>query len=335
MNIVLEMKFGSHLYGTNTPESDLDMKAIYLPEARDIILGRYNKTANKQRPKKHGERNTKEDIDVEIVSIDRFLELLTDGQTMALDMLFATEDMFTGNSTLYGRHLFNVIKMNRHELINRNVNAFIGYARQQAAKYGIKGSRMEAVKRTMEVLEGLPPGGRLYEHADYLYGLASQSQELISLEKEPLIEIVEIPGPKGSKAMPHIHVAGRKMPFHSTVRQAMEVYGKILGNYGARAHKAHLAGGADFKALSHAVRVNAEGVELLKTGKITFPRPERELLLQIKTCQLPMEQVSEIIEKGLVDLVEAQAVSTLRDAPNQQWADDFIETVYREIIVNS
>lgn len=38
MNKILEMKFGSHLYGTNTPNSDLDYKAIYLPTAREIIL---------------------------------------------------------------------------------------------------------------------------------------------------------------------------------------------------------------------------------------------------------------------------------------------------------
>lgn len=334
MNKIIEMKFGSHLYGTNTPESDLDFKAIYLPESRDIIMGSYKETLVTSRNKAHGERNTKEDTDIEVVSLDRFLALLCDGQTMALDMLFVTPNMIT-HQTEMGEYLFNHIKMNRLELVNRNVNAFIGYARQQAAKYGIKGSRMEAVKRLMSVLEGLPPSGRLYEHTEYLYGLVDESQELISLEKEPLIEIIDIPGPHGSKAMPHIHVAGRKMPFHCTVRQAMEVYGKILGNYGARAHKAHLAGGADFKALSHAVRVNAEGIELLQTGQITFPRPERELLLKIKTCQLPMEEVSEIIEKGLVDLIGAQETSTLRDEPNTQFAKDLVHDTYRQIILNS
>ena len=38
LNIVVKMKFGSHLYGTSTPLSDTDYKAVYIPEARDIIL---------------------------------------------------------------------------------------------------------------------------------------------------------------------------------------------------------------------------------------------------------------------------------------------------------
>jgi predicted nucleotidyltransferase len=328
MNKILEMKFGSHLYGTNTKDSDLDMKAIYLPESRDIILGSYKKTIVTSRPKAHGERNTKDDIDVEVLSLDRFLELLCDGQTMALDMLFATEDMFSSETTDLGRHLFQCIKANRLELINRNVNAFIGYARQQAAKYGIKGSRMEAIKQTVAMLQSLPSWDRLSAHADKL-------QLLVNLEKTPLVEIIDIPGPKGAAAMPHLHVAGRKVPFHATVKMALSVYEPILANYGARAHKAHLAGGADYKALSHAVRVNAEGIELLTTGNITFPRPERDLLLKIKTCQMPMDQVSEIIEHGLVDLVAAQEKSTLRDAPNREWAQDFVHDVYREIIQNS
>lgn len=335
MNKILEMKFGSHLYGTNTESSDLDMKAIYLPEPRDIILCSYKKTIVTSRPKAHGERNTKDDVDVEVLSLDRYLELLCDGQTMALDMLFATEDMFSSNTTDLGRKIFEHIRANRFELINKNVNAFIGYARQQAAKYGIKGSRMEAIKQTVDMLQSMPPWDRLSDHVGELNLLVVRNRELVNLEKTPLVEIVEIPGPKGSAPMPHLHVAGRKIPFHATVKMALSVYEPILANYGARAHKAHLAGGADYKALSHAVRVNAEGIELLTTGTITFPRPERELLLKIKTCQLPMEQVSEIIEHGLVDLVAAQEKSTLREAPNREWAQNFIHDTYREIILKS
>jgi predicted nucleotidyltransferase len=336
MNKILEMKFGSHLYGTNTENSDLDMKAIYLPEPREIILGSYKETIVTSRPKAHGERNTKDDIDVEVLSLDRYLELLCDGQTMALDMLFATEDMFTENTTELGRYLFNHIKMNRLELINRNVNAFIGYARQQAAKYGIKGSRMEAVKQTVELLNSIPDWDRLSKHESKIYDLVERNKELVNLEKTPLVEIVKIDGPTpNSEQMPHLHVAGRKMPFNATAKMARQVYQKILDNYGARAHKAHLAGGADYKALSHAVRVNAEGIELLQTGTITFPRPERELLLKIKTVQMPMEQVSEIIENGLADLILAQESSTLRDQPNREWAQDFVHDTYREIILNS
>lgn len=59
MNKILEMKFGSHLYGTNTENSDMDFKGIYLPTAREIVLGTYKKTICSSRPKGLCERNTK------------------------------------------------------------------------------------------------------------------------------------------------------------------------------------------------------------------------------------------------------------------------------------
>ena len=38
---LVRMQFGSHVYGTNTPASDLDFKAVHLPPARDILLPRF------------------------------------------------------------------------------------------------------------------------------------------------------------------------------------------------------------------------------------------------------------------------------------------------------
>jgi hypothetical protein len=329
MNKIMEMRFGSHLYGTNTENSDLDMKAIYIPSAREIILGNYKKTITVTRNKKEGERNTKDDIDVEMFSLDRYLELLMEGQTVALDITFGVgvDDI---ESDL-GSEIFITIIQNLDKLLTRNVNAFVGYARQQAAKYGIKGSRMDALKSVMEMLELFYYQDKLIDHKVELEALVERSSELISLEKTPLIEIVDIKGPNGS-VEPHLHVCGRKIPFHAKVQFAKQVFGKILEGYGSRARKANLDGGIDWKALSHAVRVNNEALELLNTGKITFPRPEAQLLLDIKLGKIEYEKVAEMIEQGLADLTEAHKTSKLRDEPDKEWAKDFLYSVYLEEI---
>lgn len=332
MNKVLELKFGSHLYGTNTPNSDLDYKGIYLPTGREIVLGTYKETIQKQRPKAECERNNKDDIDTEFFSLDRYLGLLMEGQTVALDLLFAPPELYTKATTYTGMEIINTIRENKDKLLTRNVNAFVGYARQQAAKYGIKGSRMDALKRVMEFLEPLPIYDKLLVHSVGIAALVNATAELISLEKLPLIEIVMLMGPKGEMDAPHLKVNGRNIPFHSNVKYAKEIVGKMLDGYGARAHKAHLAGGVDWKALSHAVRVNNEAVELLTTGQITFPCPSREMLLKIKLGELPYEQVAEMIEQGLADLYVAHDKSTLRDAPDKDWANDFIYNVYLDVI---
>lgn len=337
MNKIIEIKFGSHLYGTDTPNSDLDFKGIYLPTAIEVVLHKYRKTISTCRPKATCERNTKDDVDTEFFTLDRFLELLTDGQTVALDMLFAPPKSYS-----FGAHESGLIDpimaeicYNKEKLLTRNVNAFVGYARQQAAKYGIKGSRMDALKRTKEFLDSLLSEKRLNDYYHTVVKFESQCSELVSLEKTPLVEIAMLKGPKGQMDAPHLKVNGRAIPFHATVKYAKEIVGKMLDEYGKRAHKAHLAGGVDWKALSHAVRVNGEAMELLYTGNITFPRPDALLLKDIKTGQIPYEQVAEMIEQGVADLHVAREKSILRDTPDQEWVDNFVYDVYSDIVRNS
>lgn len=332
MNKIIEIKFGSHLYGTDTPNSDLDFKGIYLPTAREIILGNYKKTISTHRPKAICERNTKDDVDVEVFSLDRYLELLTEGQTVALDMLFSPEFQVGPLEGGMPWEIITTIAQNKYRLLTRNVNAFVGYARQQAAKYGIKGSRMDALKRTKEFLNTLLEGKKLNDYHYTIVKFEAQCAELISLEKTPLVEIVMLKGPKGQMDAPHLKVNGRAIPFHANVKYAKEVVEKMLEGYGRRAHKAHLAGGVDWKALSHAVRVNGEAMELLSTGNITFPRPDLACLREIKLGQIAYEKVAEMIEQGVADLHSAREKSTLRDAPDKEWVDNFIYDVYSTVV---
>lgn len=331
MNQIIEIKFGSWLYGTNTSNSDLDFKGIYLPAAREIVLGRYPKTIATSRPKRINERNTKDDVDIDVYSLDRFLELLMEGQTVALDMLFCNPSDVV-NITDEGLLIMQTIYDNREKLLTRNVSAFMGYAKQQAAKYGIKGSRMDALKRITAFLDTLPLNDKLLLHSDKIYAFVKECEGIVSLEKTPLVEVIQLPSNKKTVLLPHLKVNGRACPFHANVKYAKQIYNKILEEYGSRAHKAHLSGGKDWKALSHAVRVNHEALELLRTGKITFPRPERELLVKIKTEQMPYEQVAELIEQGIVDLHEAQEHSTLREEPDRKWANDFLYSIYSEVV---
>lgn len=330
MNKIVEILFGSHLYGTETENSDIDLKGIYLPSAKEICLSSYKKTIMTCRPKKTYERNNKDDIDIEIFSLDRYIQLLTEGQTVALDVLFAPMHMWkdkTKDSVML-RFLYH----NRDKLLTKNVNAFVGYAKQQAARYGIKGSRMDALVVTKDFLDGKNPLAKLSNYHLVLIDFVEEYKKLLSLEKTPLIEIVMLKGPKGLIDSPHLRVNGRSIPLHATVKYAKEIVDKMLDGYGLRAHKAHLAGGVDWKALSHAVRVNEEAKELLSTNFITFPRPEAPILLQIKKGELPYEKVAEMIEEGLAELYKVSENSTLREKPDQEWVDDLIYHIYSDIV---
>src|ERR1019366_2128449 len=111
-----------------------------------------------------------------------------EGQTMALDMIFAPDNMFTAKNPS-NWHIFKDIRDNKEKLISKNVNAFIGYARKQAAKYGVKGTRMDALRMSLDTIGPLPPYDRLHEHQDIIIELLKSSKELVNLEKTPLIEM--------------------------------------------------------------------------------------------------------------------------------------------------
>lgn len=326
LNKILEIKFGSHLYGTDTENSDLDLKAIYLPTAKEICLGNYKRTITTVRPKQPFERNKKDDVDIEIFSLDRYLELLVEGQTLALDMLFADVQNYTYSNHKYIQLMWEIYD-NRHEILNKNVNSFIGYARTQAAKYGVKGFRVAALREVLEFLKSMDDYKKLNE-----YSVAVENF-VVSLNNEH-VKFVDCKAPNG-KMEKHLEVCNKKYPLHATVKYLVQQLQRKFDEYGQRALAAEKNEGIDFKSLSHAVRVNSEAIELLTTGFITFPRPDKELLLDIKLGKMKYKEIEAIIEKGLDDLVVAQQKSTLREAPNQEWVDNFIYEVYSNIVKNA
>lgn len=324
MNKILEIKFGSHLYGTDTPNSDLDLKGIYLPTAKEICLGNYKKTLTTTRPKREFERNNKDDVDIEIFSLNRYVELLVDGQVVALDMLFSPENAFT-NITSDGYKIINQIYLNRNKFISKSMTSkFFDYAKQQAAKYGQKGFRIHALRETLEWFNKLNCNSKLMDNQDILQILTETNEH---------IKFVDCKGPSGTVAK-HFEVCGKKYAFHNTIKYVRDHLQKRFEEYGHRALLAEKNEGIDWKALSHAVRVNSEAKELLDTGFITFPCPNRQLLLDIKLGKMDYKDVAVIIDQGLEDLKASELTSTLPEYPDMDYVNNFIYEIYREIVSN-
>jgi hypothetical protein len=319
MNKIVEIKFGSHLYGTDTPLSDSDFKGIYVPTAREIVLARVNRNISTSRPKREYEKNTKDDVDSEIFSLTEYLRLLCDGQTVALDMLFAPDSFQIFKGKDY--HLFKTIYDNKDKLLSKGILSFIGYARKQASKYGIKGSRVRSVKDTIEFLNTF----------DGMALLQELPLDAFIARGDEFIKYFEGTDPNGITRK-YFEVCGRKFQMTNSVKYSLGILGKIYAEYGHRAKLAEVNDGIDWKAVSHAVRVNFEGQELLRTGFITFPCPNRQLLLDIKTGKMGYKEVEAIIDAGLLDLEVAQANSLLRAKPDEQWVDDFLYDVYSGIV---
>jgi predicted nucleotidyltransferase len=92
MRKIVQCRFGSHLYGTNTPLSDIDIKSVYIPSADDIVLQKVKGSISVKRNKLIGEKNFAGEIDEEIYSLQKFFQLVSEGQTVALDLLFSNSE---------------------------------------------------------------------------------------------------------------------------------------------------------------------------------------------------------------------------------------------------
>ncbi len=248
MDRVVRIKFGSHLYGTSTPESDIDYKSVYIPEACDILLQRVQDAMGVRKDKVEGQRNLPGDVDDEAYSLQRYLGLLAEGQTVAVDMLFAPEPE-------HWTALWWHIKTNKDRLLTKRSAAFVGYCRQQANKYGIKGSRVSAAKRAAELFT---------EQRDKL-GTTAKVQEIVDLlptvfdDHTCIVEKKTTPG----KFETYFECCNRMVGFKNTLKEAAAIYQRIYEEYGDRARRAQSNDGIDWKALSHAVRVGHEALELL------------------------------------------------------------------------
>lgn len=328
MNLVVKMEFGSTVYGTSLPTSDKDFKGIFLPTAKDILLQKAPKSFSENTKANSNQRNTADDVDVEMFSLHQFIKLLLEGQTGAVDMLFTPSKHieFPRQLTDYyfnAGWVWDELQANRSRFLHSGVNAFVGYTQHQAAKYGVKGSRIAAIRATLEWLSQ-------YSHRDKLFTIGTDGifRHITEIEHAA---IVEINGPRGIPE-PHLEVCGRKIPFHATVGYAKEVFQRIFYEYGARALLAEKNEGIDWKAIMHAIRVCHEAKELLTTGRVTFPRPEAPLLLQIRKGELPYQQVSELIENGVEEIKGIKSI--LPEEPDYAFAEDFIEEVYRSVVLD-
>jgi len=325
LNLVIKMQFGSQVYGTQLPTSDTDIKAVYLPEPEAILLQRVTDNFSLSTKADPSQSNSPEDTDTEIFSLQRFLQLLLEGQTIALDMLFTPPSFYL----MTPHPAWEALRSERSTFLHRGVTAMARYCQSQAMKYGLKGSRIAALREVLTFLETLPSKDRLREHDGVVREFVAAKR---LLDSEVPIHVVTVEETHRPHAGWYLEVCDRKVPFDALVGFAKKIFQRSLDDYGQRALMAEKNQGVDWKALMHALRVTAEARELLLTGSITFPRPEAPLLLRVRQGQMPYAEVADQIEAGLKALDLAKLQSSLPEKPNHQAADQFVVRHYQKVV---
>lgn len=303
--------FGSRLYGTALPTSDYDTKGVFLPSADEILLCQPPKTWTAPSVEGH---------DNESYSLQRYLELLAQGQTVALDMLFAPGPQWK----LMDPYWFD-ISNNSHKIINKKCGAAIGYARAQAEKYSLRGARITALEAVLAVLWGHPRKEDPVQ--DCLFG---SGYALTQLPPE-VAKYIVMSDAIDDTGVKFLEVCGKKVGHTASVDTAIKIFRNSLADYGRRSREAQV-GGADWKALYHAVRITEQTIELLQTGLITFPRWNAADLIKIRLGEYAPEAVYERIEEGIVKIENAQAASELPDEADREFINKLVRDIHLEII---
>lgn len=308
--LLVKMIFGSHLYGTATPQSDRDYKGVFLPSKRAILLGQIP-DVHTTSTRTDGARNTPADVDTELYSLHYFLRLACEGQTVALDMLHAPNEMLLETSEIW-----QAIVIERQRFYTKNLQAFIRYARRQASQYGIKGARLTAVNTLLDVLYAAAPTQRL--------------QEIW-----PQLPRGEYCGEAGfdPQGFPLYQVCGKQFQASVSLEYMIPILEKFAREYGHRAQLAAENKNVDWKAVSHALRVTLQIKELLTAGTITFPLPDAVYLTQVKTGQL--NYLTEVAPRFEALMDEVETLLRASDLPEQAdvayWEDFLCSILEHEV----
>ena len=317
MTILVKAVAGSHLFGTNTEKSDKDYKGIYLPSSTEILLGDYPASIS-QTTGDSKTKNNSSDIDVELYSYKKFLNMLSNGDTAALELLFTPDELIIEKSPEWDR-----VRDSVKPLINKNISAMIGYIRSQVNKYGVRGSRMSDLEI---VIKGLKQLDKKYPHMK----MKVCWEDVVNLVKDLKHCQIEVLS-NGEDA---INILGKKFGHHTRIEVVCKSLSEYLDEYGHRSKEAKENNGLDFKAISHALRVCIQAEELLTTGKITLPHlgETQEMIMKYKLGNVTFEEFNDELNNRLLRIEDLVKSSKLPENKDIGYMNLLLEQMHYRIV---
>lgn len=326
MKLLVKMYGGSRMHGTNTPNSDTDILGVFLPELDDLILETATKCI-KTSTGSDNERNNKDDVDTTYYSLNYFLHLLEQGQTVALEMLSVKKE-----DLLLCTPEWEYLMEHRKDFYTNNMKAFIGYCKSQAHIYSRKGERIRLVKNILKTLNNHRDATNPFEPADNLWDILNLELDLNELQEKYGKENIFLENP-GENKITLLNVCGRK--FQVTISDKNFILGlnNILDKYGKRAEEAS-KGTMDCKAVSHAFRVLKECEEIATTGDLQLPLKDREFIIKVKLGQVDAGYCFDLLDKELAKVEKLVEQSSLPEKVNMKPYKEWVLDIYDNLLVD-
>lgn len=312
MNLICKTIYGSKLYEMDGPNSDDDFRGCYLPDKSTCFLGKIKDTIDGKG-------------DEQLFSLQRFLRLAAEGQSIAIEMLYTPSD-----KTLISSPIWEELVKNRHRFLSKKMKSFMGFSKAQATKYSYRADRLNDVIKLRNFFENWcktvsapilgcnPLDAKLSVLWDILpEGVNFQkSTNQFNRSKDNRVYLI----------------CGRELQIHCSVSHVLQFLDLLRDEYGERVKKA-AEQKIDFKSLSHAFRVSYQAKQLVLERNLTFPAKEVDFLRKVKFAELDL--IKDELDKQLDELINKTDKlildSDLPDEVDWNWCEQFILETYKKI----
>lgn len=318
---ILEIRVGSHLYGTDTETSDEDYSGIVLPYETEVFgFESMSELSLNVVSKDESGRNKSDAIDKKYHEFRKFCHLASECNPNVLEQLFVNVDNIIycsteGDNLLHRRHLFL-----SKEAINTK---FLAYSRSQKKKMTIKPENYKDLNIVLQYL---------YEYigSDTIVNLSDE--ESISKARQLFIELAK---DIEDKNLPvefkdsFIKIGDININKNLNIKNTIQTIDSRIKSAGSRKELWEKYG-FDVKFASNLIRLILQGRELLETENLVFPLKDKKLLLDIKQGKYTLDQVLALSEEFELRFKEVYEVSTLQSKSKYDEIQKFVMTTLKD-----
>lgn len=314
-NIIILTLGGSHAYGTDNENSDLDVRGCALNSKSQILTN------------ENFEQFVNENTDTTIYAFNKLISLLSNVNPNTIEMLGNKPEHYfyispIGQELLDNSHLF---------LSKKAIYSFGGYANQQLRRLENKSNRLVGQAQNEEHIL------KTIENASYVFKnkYFSTPDDAIRLYIDKAIQ-------EGYDTEIFLDVTLHHYPLRdyagmcAEMQQIVKSYSKI----GSRNEKA-IAHDKLGKHMMHLIRLYMMCLDILENERIvTYREAEHDLLMDIRNGKYlddnrqPTAEFYEMVDEYEGRLEYAKQNTSLPDQPNYKAINEFVASVNERVVKN-